>query len=160
MPEINLPTKTTQDSIKSDTVAILGNFPIVAGGGDNKTNSYLTAKNVITVAGNIKTSVLNITGKGVLKRIRVNLTDASNTYLANTLIRVDLTVDGVLQTLSFPLSAIEGALFGIGGDSTTPLSSIVEYIPNVSFDTSLKLEIYHTHTANGNIRYFTEYGLT
>jgi hypothetical protein len=91
--EINLPTKTTQDSIKvetdkiqsikNDTTSILGNFPISGGTDWSETIPKLAGSE----SGSASNTIIDITGSGYLFSITsVNTSNVNN----------NVYIDGVL----------------------------------------------------------------
>jgi hypothetical protein len=93
MPEINLPTKAQQDSIKAetdkiqsiknDTTSILGNFPISGGTDWGKTIPKIAGSE----SGSASTTILDITGSGYLFSVTsVNTSNVNN----------NVYIDGVL----------------------------------------------------------------
>jgi hypothetical protein len=82
MPEINLPTKGTQDAIKQDTTNILGQFPI-SGGIDWASKSVATSSEINgSMTG--YTSI-NITGSGYLVALNND---------SNNVVNVSVQIDG------------------------------------------------------------------
>lgn len=63
MPEIQLPTKSTQDAIKQDTTTILSNFPVKTGT-DFNNRTLLTTSSI--VGSHLPNLILNVNGKGLL----------------------------------------------------------------------------------------------
>jgi len=70
MPEINLPTKVGQDSIKQDTANILANFPISGGIDWSKSTAGGFYK---SPEAHYTNNVVSITGKGILTCLRAPL---------------------------------------------------------------------------------------
>lgn len=86
MPEINLPTKAGQDSIKQDTTNILSQFPISGG-----TDFSVMSQNITRASSNPTTHVefLSVTGSGYLNSISQQVDSGGVGY-------VQITVDGVV----------------------------------------------------------------
>ena len=81
MAEINLPTKTMQDSIKGDTTSILNQLPSIAGTDFSKLKPILSG---YSTEATTKSMVLSVTGKGMIHSIMPDRNDM-----------IHITIDGV-----------------------------------------------------------------
>ncbi|WP_370221983.1 hypothetical protein [Cytobacillus sp.] len=131
MPEINLPTKATQDLIKQDTADILSQFPISGGTDWSKLTPAFSYTSTAASASSSAGTLLDITGKGILTGvyIRGGVTNSSN--------NIRITIDGVV---------VGGWInsYGAAGDAV-PIT--------YKFNQSLKVEGYSSNNLYVGVSY-------
>lgn len=116
------------------------------------------------VSKNTTQTLLNITGKGILSRLSAILCDAyTRTPNQNGYLRIIVTVDGTSFTIVPNGNEASGlgsvfASYNSGGSPSTYTGRryAVDLLPNISFDSSLKIEVSHTYPTD-NYPNYTDY---
>lgn len=96
-------------------------------------------------------TLVDITGKGVVKRISGNNQTSINQYLD-----IQLTIDGTVHLMD--VTAIHTTR-GLGGDSTYGRSTFFDVITDIEFKSSLKIELRQTTGTTGTLSGSVDYVL-